>query len=259
MAKEIPEKLKSQLKELAQKYETSEFSNGDPSFILNCYSNFHQTEIAAFITALLSFGQRQQFLKKIDYILKLAQNDIYLWIKCGKWQTDFPNGQKKFYRFYSFDDLRKVFSSLQEILAQHESFGKAVKTEYEKKMTDKALQKTPRAIILASAISELFPKCKIVPHGRQSANKRIHMFLRWMVRTNSAVDKGLWTWFDKKDLIIPLDTHVLQMAKEFHIVEKNAAANAKTAVAITETLKSIWLDDPVKGDFALFGYGVDRI
>ena len=34
-----------------------------------------------------------------------------------------------------------------------------------------------------------------------SALKRLNMFLRWMVRQNSPVDLGIWTWFDSKDLI----------------------------------------------------------
>jgi uncharacterized protein (TIGR02757 family) len=83
------------------------------------------------------------------------------------------------------------------------------------------------------------------------------MFLRWMVRQNSPVDLGIWTWFDSKDLIIPLDTHVIQQSVKYGLIEKNAASSLKTALLITEQLKLIWPNDPCKGDFALFGEGVN--
>lgn len=265
----ISDKTKRHLEELAQKYETADFSDGDPSFILNYYKKDEQTETAAFITALLSFGQRQQFLKKVDYILSLAQNDFCLWLKSGKWQNDFPCGTKKFYRFYSFDDMRLVFAQMQNLLQKYNTFGEAVKAEYQKQLSvfsdtagasagngKKASQRN-KALVLADAVSDLFSECKIVPHGKQCANKRLHMYFRWMVRKNSPVDKGIWNWFDQKDLIIPLDTHVLQQAKKLNLIRQNAPASAKTAAEITDALKTVWPDDPVKGDFALFGSGVD--
>lgn len=267
----ISEITKNYLQKLAQKYETADFSDGDPSFILNYYNKDEQTEAAAFITALLSFGQRQQFLKKVDYILSLAQSDFCLWLKSGKWQNDFPSGTKKFYRFYSFDDMRLVFARMQNLLQKYNTFGEAVKAEYQKQLAilsdtagaefsninRKSGSQIQKALVLAGAVSDLFSDCKIVPHGKQCANKRLHMYFRWMVRKNSPVDKGFWNWFDQKDLIIPLDTHVLQEAKKLNLIRQNAPASAKTAAEITDALKTIWPDDPVKGDFALFGSGVD--
>ena len=84
------------------------------------------------------------------------------------------------------------------------------------------------------------------------------MFLRWMVRTNSPVDAGLWTWFSPADLLIPLDTHVLRQAKNFGLISERSAATEKTARELTDVLKQIWPDDPCRGDFALFGPGVSR-
>ena len=83
------------------------------------------------------------------------------------------------------------------------------------------------------------------------------MFLRWMVRENSPVDKGFWTWYPKEKLIIPLDTHVLQQSKKLGIIPEKANATRKTALVITEVLTSIFPGDPVKGDFALFALGVN--
>lgn len=84
------------------------------------------------------------------------------------------------------------------------------------------------------------------------------MFLRWMVRNDSPVDLGIWNDFiDKRTLIIPLDTHVLQEAQKLGLIgSKTASMNV--AIKLTEKLKNVFPDDPLKGDFALFGYGVNH-
>ena len=79
-----------------------------------------------------------------------------------------------------------------------------------------------------------------------------------MVRQNSPVDLGLWNWILPEDLIIPLDTHVIQEAEKLRLIPENSPASMKTAQKITVQLKQIWPDDPCKGDFALFGLGVDE-
>lgn len=244
-------KTKKLLRSLADKYEVAEFVNGDPSCILKRYKSVRDTEVASFVMALLSFGQREQFLKKADYIFELCAGHPADWFKSGAWQKDFPSGEKKFYRFYSYDDMRKVFGKMQEILETHKTFGDAVRKAYETAVASASSSD------LACVIGEMFAGCAIVPQTKTSANKRVNMFLRWMVRQNSPVDLGLWKWFSPSDLIIPLDTHVLQVAKSLALLPPKATGSAKTATALTDALREVFPDDPVRGDFALFGVGVD--
>lgn len=244
----MDKKTKQLLISLADKYETKEFLPPDPSNILRRYKPVRDAEVASFIMALLSFGQREQFLKKADYIFELCDGHPAKWLQTGAWQKDFPKGEKKFYRFYSFNDLRDVFFVLQKILETHKTFGDAVKKAYENASCPD----------LACVIGEMFEGCAIVPQTKTSANKRVNMFLRWMVRKNSPVDLGLWTWFSASDLIIPLDTHVLQVAKSLGLLPPKATGTAKTAALLTDALREVFPDDPVRGDFALFGVGVDE-
>lgn len=84
------------------------------------------------------------------------------------------------------------------------------------------------------------------------------MFLRWMVRDSSPVDLGIWNkLIDKRTLIIPLDTHVLQEAHKLKLINSKTASMS-VAIKLTEKLKEIFPEDPLKGDFALFGYGVNH-
>ena len=126
----VPE-VKKLLCELADTYETRDFSSGDPSLILRRYRSARDTEVAAFITAMLSFGKREQFLQKVQTIFASAGKHPASWIQSGVWQNDFPRGSRKFYRFFSYDDMCDLFAALQNILAEHASFGVYVKKAYE--------------------------------------------------------------------------------------------------------------------------------
>ena len=97
----------------------------------------------------------------------------------------------------------------------------------------------------------------VIPKDTQSACKRVCMFLRWMVRYDSPVDLGLWKDFiHRRSLIIPMDTHVLQQSVRLGLLSSKTATMT-TARRLSDALSEIFPDDPTKGDFALFGYGVN--
>ena len=249
----IDEQLKEYLKTLADKYENENFYNGDPSCILLRYQKIDDIECASFISAMLAFGRRDQFLKKIDFIMEKA--DKYggpaQWLLQKKYLMDFIPGNvkadDKFYRFYSWTDLIALFECLSNILEKGLGFGGYIRMCHEKMNQH-----------LSQALCSCFAGCKIVPQGKNSANKRVHMFLRWMVRRNSSVDLGLWDWYNPSDLIIPLDTHVMQESVKLGLLPEKSNGSAKTALQLTEALRQIWPDDPCRGDYALFGVGVSQ-
>ncbi len=257
----ISEALKERLRRLAEKYENADFVIGDPSCILRRYTETADIETAAFIAALLAFGRRDQFLKKIDVIMECADQSggPAAWISGGGYAEQFaalaPGGDldKKFYRFYSYRDFLALFAVMQSILLEGGTLG----GWFQAKFAQACAAAGTECIPLAPLVSESFSGCAIVPQGRNTANKRVNMFLRWMVRTDSPVDMGLWTWYRPAHLVIPLDTHVIQEAARFGLIPPKSAGSAKTAALLTEALREVWPDDPCKGDFALFGLGID--
>ncbi|MCQ2153673.1 MAG: DUF2400 domain-containing protein [Bacteroidales bacterium] len=88
-----------------------------------------------------------------------------------------------------------------------------------------------------------------------AANKKINMMRRWMVRRDGKVDMGLWRDTSPGGLIVPLDIHVYDQAVALGLTSRKSK-DLRTALEITERFREIWPDDPVRGDFALFGYGV---
>ena len=278
----VQPQTKQLLISLAHKYEVATFTKEDPSQFIRWYSSPEDVEVASFIAAMLSFGSRKQFIPKIRYIFELADKagGMAAWLKGGQYKKDFASSDCKFYRFYSFSDMLELFSSLESVLKEHSTLGNAVKEFCDNKMSEHTDYGDrhdcaesigdngdilPSVALSCSVLDSTldffrihFSKASIVPKGKNSANKRIHMFLRWMVRQNSPVDLGLWSWFPPSQLIIPLDVHVLQEAKNLGLIAPTAPASLTTARLITAQLQQIWPDDPCKGDFALFGLGVDE-
>lgn len=98
----------------------------------------------------------------------------------------------------------------------------------------------------------------IVPKDTSSCCKRVCMFLRWMVRKNSPVDLGIWAGLiDQRTLLIPLDTHVIQQAMLLGLLTSKSTTMV-AARRLTEKLLTFFPEDPLKADFALFGYGVNQ-
>lgn len=243
-------KIKSILEEYAQRYETSDFLHDDPSRFMHQVEGRQNKEVAAFVASCLSYGSRKQFMPKIQAPLDYADNDMYNWIKQDYYKDSFKEDDKScFYRLYNFSIMYKLFESLHNLLIEYESIGNFVKRNSSDGLS------AIKAITSYSAKTGIET---IIPKNTTSACKRVCMFLRWMVRDNSPVDIGLWSDFiDKRTLIVPLDTHVLQEANKLHLIN-NKTASMSVAIKLTGKLRDIFPDDPLKGDFALFGYGVNQ-
>ncbi len=277
----MDEALKIKLRTLADRYEISSFCDEDPSQFLRWYQpaagrgTVADVEAASFIAAMLAFGNRKQFIPKVRNVLETADRSsgsLSEWLKTGAYKKDFLCGAAKFYRFYSYDDMQVFFGELAEILKKAGSLGEFFRTKMDeggvtggssvRKGSGRprsGLERGEGFPLLHEIVSSAFPKSAIVPKGRSSANKRIHMFLRWMVRRGSPVDLGLWRWADPATLLIPLDVHVMQEAIGLGLIPEGAAASRKTAESLTAALNEAFPGDPCRGDFALFGLGVDVI
>ena len=268
MPSEISRELTQKLIFLADKYEKPSFADSDPCQFLKWYPAKQKADVetAGFVAAMLAFGSRPQFIPKIREILTLAdksssteKSGISQWIKTGQYRKDFRPADtqsqnctgdlsKKFYRFYSYNDIYVFFDELKTILNDSPTLGEYFEKKYNEQPD----------LPLAEIISASFPKSKIVPKGKTSANKRIHMYLRWMVRQNSAVDLGFWNWYPQSKLLIPLDVHVMQEAIKMGLLPENAAPSHKTDVILTECMNKVFPQDPCRADYSLFGLGVDN-
>ena len=255
MTMEECNEMSERLRKLADKYETHAFLIDDPSCFMHRYKETRDVEIVALVAAALAFGKRSEILSHIELFLKMMDGDTPSnWIKSGKFRNFLPDRKESFYRIFTYRNLLYMCEALRVVLNSFGSLGACMEDAYRKGECELHQGR------LASVLSSRFPleAAPLISKGETSANKRLNLFLRWMVRDNSPVDLGLWTWYPKAELLMPLDTHVVAVANQFGLLQSKCASLAQ-AVKLTNFMKKVFPDDPVKGDFALFGYGVTSI
>lgn len=246
--------LNNQLKDWAGKYEAAEFIQGDPVQIPHRYNSRENIEISAFVTAWIAWGSRAQIIKKADFIDRVIfKGEPYHYVmgnnvasgNAPEWEQ-YKGSKESFYRTFTYGDFYDLCERLNKTYKLYPNLEAAIKGHAAD--ATKAIQ----------ALQTLFGSVNGIPDGStQSACKRLCLFLRWMHRNGSPVDFGLWTLCDDRNLIIPLDTHVHKQALRLGLT-KRRTPDLRTAIEITDRFAEIFPDDPAKGDFALFGYGVNR-
>lgn len=247
---EINRETEILLREYADKYENADFLVGDPSWFMHQVSGDRNREAMAWMASVLSYGSRAQFLPKIQHLLDLSLGNPQEWLADGAYKTCFrPDDTTCFYRLYNRGLMYAFFEACRELILEYGSLGVFVEAH------------SHDALSAVDALCSYFSGkglAVIVPKDAKSACKRVCMFLRWMVRSGSPVDLGLWSSFiDRRSLIMPLDTHVLTEAGKLGLV-KSRNASMGAALKLTASMAQIFPEDPLKGDFALFGYGVNQ-
>ncbi|WP_233582312.1 TIGR02757 family protein [Prevotella sp. OH937_COT-195] len=237
------------MEKLARRYETADFLDGDPSWFMHQVDGDNNKETLAFIASCLSYGSRKQFFPKIQYILDRSKGNVYDWVLRGYFEHDIPDTKECYYRLYTFSLMNRFLKAYQKLMIKYGSLGNYLQIN---NITD--------ALSAVRFITSYFASNNIeviVPKDTKSSCKRVCMFLRWMVRDGSPVDLGLWTFIDKRTLIIPMDTHVVQEAFAMGLLTSKSTSMT-SARKLTAKLTEIFPEDPLKGDFALFGYGINK-
>ena len=241
---------------MACKYEKKEFLDGDPSWFMHQVEGDANKELLAFVASALSYGSRAQFLPKIRYVLECSGEDIAGWLLRGDYQRAFPDDDSCYYRLYSNRMMRAFLDALALMVRQYGSMKAFVMSLDEGGEMRESITCLDAIVSLTSWFAA-HGSSGVVPKNAQSSCKRLCMFLRWMVRDGSPVDLGLWSdIIDRRTLIMPMDTHVVQEANRLGLIHSKSTTMA-AAIKLTDRLREVFPDDPLKGDFALFGYGVD--
>lgn len=262
MEEKISTALMEHIRELSDRYETADFLKNDPSKFMHRFDEIRDAECAAFLAANLAFGRRDQILKHVEAILEVAGKKFSEWILRGEYKNFFEESDRSFYRMYTHNQMLQFFGTLRRILEENEDIGGYFQKKWQEnqKIEFGKSENGPEKYIHFLIAKEFPAECALLPHSRESAAKKVNMMLRWLVRTGSPVDLGIWSWYDRKKLLLPLDTHVLQSAAQLGMMKSDGkkikSANLRTAEKLTEICALVFPDDPVKADFALFGSGV---
>ncbi|MGN1229448.1 MAG: TIGR02757 family protein [Prevotella sp.] len=248
----VPESTAAQLRTYAERYETADFINGDPSWFMHQVEPSADRIALAFLASALSYGSRKQFFPKIQYMLDCSQGRVEEWVRSGAYAADIPDDPSRcYYRLYTCRTMHRFLAAFRDLIQAYGS------------LTDYVRQSAPDARCLSAVegITSWFAARGIegvIPKNTQSSCKRVCMFMRWMVRDGSPVDLGLWSdIIDRRTLIMPMDTHVVQQSMRLGLLS-SSSASMSSALRLTSAMSQVFPDDPLKGDFALFGYGVNN-
>lgn len=245
--------IKNLLETLYKKYETADFIKDDPIQFPHFYTKREDIEIAGFLASLFAYGNRKVFCKKLNELFNYIGNSPHEFIMTKNFNTDFLNNFD--YRFSKGVDLVQILEILKE-LYKTSSLMELFEYGYEKQKNVKFMFQividyfySRTTLNITNGFYHLLPN-----PNKNSAMKRMCMFLRWMVR-KSEVDFGVWNFLPTSELIIPLDVHVARLSRELNLTNKKNN-DFTTALEITSKLKEFDENDPIKYDFALFGYGI---
>jgi uncharacterized protein (TIGR02757 family) len=198
-----------------------------------------------------------KFLDSLDFSLLDASDE-----KIDKELDSF------YYRFQNSEDIKVVFKTFKKMKKSF-SLNKLFEEAYKKnnstlegldcvisKIHEVANYKSQGFTFLVSSPLKRDMNGEIKEIGN-APYKRWNMFLRWMVRSDE-LDMGLWSGIDKKDLILPLDTHTFNVSRKLGLLTRKTY-DLKSALLITEKLKEFDVNDPVKYDFALYRLGQEKL
>ena len=224
----------------ANRCECAAFVQGDPILFPHRYADARDIEVSAFISAWMAYGSRKVFLGVLDRLHSMmdAAGGPYLYVITGAWRC--LDADCCLYRFYKWTDFSMLCSRMADVYSRMESLENLF-------MPGEPLEKG-----VLNMCREFEGVNGIPVPGSSSANKRLYMFLRWMVRKGSPVDFGIWTRVSPAQLLVPVDTHVYATAKALGLTSRSSA-DLKTSIEITGQMAQIWPDDPARGDFALYG------
>lgn len=242
---------KTEIDKLAAQYEIGDFIKDDPVQFPHRFSSKKDIELAGFIASLLAYGSRKQFIKKLDQLFGIAQNEPLNFVQNFEPQMigDFN------YRFGKPDDFKAIFLILKNLYNSSNGLEELFEHGYKQNKMFETVVDYFYSRVNNSSISAGQGFYHMIPNPHNGgAMKRMCMYLRWMVR-KGPVDLGVWNFITPSELYIPLDVHVGRISRQMGLLTRNAN-DFKSVVELTNNLKLLCPEDPVKYDFAMFGYGV---
>ncbi|WP_019038629.1 TIGR02757 family protein [Psychroflexus tropicus] len=245
-------KLKPFLDEKVELYNQFKFIATDPISIPHQFQKKEDIEIIGFLIATIAWGNRKSILKNGEKLCKILQFEPYDFITNHR-EKDLKSCDGFVHRTFNSIDLRYFIKSLKYIYEEHGG----LENVFRQYKTKNSLQ--PAIHEFKSLFFKLEHEKRTEKHvsdpQKNSAAKRINMYLRWMVRSDSkGVDFGLWKSLSPALLSCPLDVHSGRIARDLGLLARKQN-DAKAVAELDKALRILDPADPVKYDFALFGLG----
>lgn len=250
------QELKSFLDIQVDRFNRPEFIEFDPISIPHQFDERADQEIIGFLVATVSWGNRKSILNSGKRMVELMDNAPFDFMSNHE-ETDLKQLMSFKHRTFNGEDFICFISSLRHLFGKYGSLEAAFYFHFHGEED------------LMNTIERFREEFFSIPHlprtqkhlsnpGKGSAAKRIHMFLRWMIRDdNRGVDFGIWKKISPSVLSCPLDVHSGKIAREYGLLGRKQD-DRKAVEELNRALRQMDSVDPVKYDFALFGLGEEQ-
>ncbi|MFH4965825.1 TIGR02757 family protein [Gaetbulibacter sp. M235] len=245
--------LKEFLDSKVEQYNKLQFIESDPIQVPHQFILKEDIEIAGFLTATISWGNRKSIIKNAKRMVELLDNSPYDFV-LNHHETDLEKLKSFVHRTFNGEDFIQFIKSLQHIYKNHNGLESVFLKHAEKNSLQSSISKFKSIFFEEEHL--IRTQKHISDPLKNSAAKRINMFLRWMIRNdNAGVDFGIWNSLSSSQLSCPLDVHSGNVARKLGLL-KRKQNDGKALIELDTALRKLDSKDPVKYDFALFGLGV---
>ncbi len=244
--------LVATLEQIYRQYHQRAYVHPDPLEFLYAWEDLKDREIVGLVASCLAYGRVAQILKSVSAVLEKIGPSPHRFVTRRTLKTMQQAFSGFRHRFADGDQMAALLYGAGRVIQQFGSLEKGL-----------AAGLTLNRGNLLPALTHLFrqltrgrrsPGHLLPDPGKTSACKRLHLYLRWMVRADQ-VDPGGWRCVAPSDLIVPLDTHMHTIGRRLGFTLR-LQADMRTALEITAGFKAICAQDPVRFDFSLTRLGI---
>jgi uncharacterized protein (TIGR02757 family) len=247
--------VKEFLDQKAAQFNQPGFIEHDPISIPHRFTKKQDIEIAGLFAAVLAWGQRITIINKCTELLERMDNDPHRFIT-GHSERDLKRLLSFKHRTFNTTDTLYFIEFLRYHYSRQRSLEDLFTVDSNEPTIENGLVRFHHHFFSLPDAPARTRKHISTP-ARKSACKRLTMYLRWMVRNDDkGVDFGIWKKIKPSQLVCPCDVHVERVARKLKLI-KRKQVDWQTALELTNNLRKLNPDDPVKYDFALFGLGLE--
>jgi uncharacterized protein (TIGR02757 family) len=255
---------KDKIESIYRQYHHPRYLGLDPLVCVRRFDDRESREVVGLFSAALAYGRVEVIVRNINTLIDVMGGDPVSFVK----GTSYAEKRKAFVKFkHRFNDGADVAALLEAVNMATRRYGslggcfsdcltrcggqfRAALTLFTDELKGVLKQNAATRNALRPSFEYLIPS-----PSRGSACKRMALYLRWMARKDDGIDLGGWDGVPTSILIVPVDTHVAQIAKGYGLTSRTSA-DWKMAEEITAALRKFDPEDPVRFDFSLCHAGM---
>jgi uncharacterized protein (TIGR02757 family) len=249
-------RLKPLLDEIGHQVEVPAYIDKDPVLFMHAFEDPNDMALAGFFAAVMAWGRRDIVIDKVDDLLRRMDYQPESFIRN---YTDADRDVLKGFKHRTFKpvDMHWLIKNLQHHVRHFDSFEGFWADCYRESQA----KSEPLMGVFHRRFFAPYPETPrrsrkhISDAAKQSSCKRLYLYLRWCIRSDSPVDPGIMNFMPASELYIPLDVHVARHARRMGLLTRKSN-DWKAVVELTERLRLLKPEDPSWYDYALFGIGI---